>query len=167
MLAVRLTVRCNFFWRHPYFQFGEIGAWVVFSSNSLKAKIVGFSSKPESYKIPADELLSYHYIEWHLKRFWTLLKHFQQQSYISYFVTTAVSISELWKEHEFNPGLVREPSWQGLDDGEEDFCDGRGVVVKCARPASPDGTLHRGIEAWVNYSLQGRPHAEFKKAQAK
>ena len=145
----------------------EIGALVVFLSNSQKAEIVGFSSKPESYKIPADELLSYHYIEWHLKRFRTLWKQFQQQSYISYFATTAVSISELWKEHEFNPGFVRESPWQRLDDGEEDFGDGRGVVIKCARPASPDGTLHCGIEAWVNYSLQGRPYAEFKKAEAK
>ena len=135
---------------------------MYFLPTPREAEIVGFSSKPEIYKIPEDEPLSYHYIEWHLKRFWTLLKHFQQQSYISYFVTTAVSISELWKEHEFKPGLVRNPPWQGLDDGEEDFGDDGRVVVKCARPARPDGALHRGIEALVIYSLEGRPHAEFK-----
>ena len=82
------------------------------------------------------------------------------------FSTTEVSTSELWKEHEFKPGLVRNPPWQGLDDGEEDFGDDGRVVVKCARPARPDGALHRGIEALVIYSLEGRPHAEFKKAQA-
>ena len=60
-------------------EISEIGAIVVFSSNSREAEIVGFSSKPEIYKIPEDEPLSYHYIEWHLKRFWTLLKHFQQR----------------------------------------------------------------------------------------
>ena len=140
---------------------------MYFLPTPREAEIVGFSSKPESYKIPADELLSYHYIEWHLKRFWTLLKHFQEQSYISYFAVTAVSISELWKEHEFNPGLVGNPPRQRLDDGEEDFGDDGRVVVKCARFSRPDGSLHRGIEAWVNYSLEGMPHAEFKKAQAK
>ena len=145
----------------------EIGAFVVFSSNSREAEIVGFSSKPEIYKIPEDEPLSYHYIEWRLKRFWTLLKHFQQRRQtilgnIFSFSATEVSTSELWKEHEFKPGLVRNPPWQGLDDSEEDFGDDGRVVVKCARPARPDGALHRGIEALVIYSLEGRPHAEFK-----
>ena len=79
---------------------------------------------------------------------------------------TDFSILELWEEHEFNPGLVRNPPWQCLDDGEEDFGDGGRVVVKCARFSQPDGSLHRGIEAWVNYLLEGRPHAEFKKGQA-
>ena len=99
-----------------------------------------------------------------------------------------VSISELWKKHQLEPGLVRNLPWQRLrrlnrifrviflhhcqrhwhdshrphlDDSEEDFGDGWGVVVKRAWSVRPDRVLHRGIEAWVNDSLEGRPRAEF------
>ena len=54
-----------------------------------------------------------------------------------------------------------------LDDSEEDFGDGWGVVVKRAWSVRPDRVLHRGIEAWVNNSLEGRPRAEFKKVKVK
>ena len=45
--------------------------WLYFRP-IVVAEIVGFSSKPETSKIPLDELLSYHYIEWHLKWLRTL-----------------------------------------------------------------------------------------------
>ena len=82
---------------------------------------------------------------------------------ILFFSSSEVSTSELWKEHEFKPGLIGKPPWQGLDHSEEDFGDDRRVVVKWTRLARTDGALHRGIKAGVNYSLERRPHAEFKK----
>ena len=98
------------------------------------------------------------------------LRHFlwRRQKYLSNTFlfspsTKVLAPLELGKEHELESGLVSHPPGQGLDDGEENLGDCGGVVVELPRSLRSHRVLHRGVEAGVNYPLEGRPSAEFKK----
>ena len=98
------------------------------------------------------------------------LRHFlwRKQKYLSKTFlfspsTKVLAPLELGKEHELESGLVSHPPWQGLDDGEENLGDCGGVVVELPRSLRSHRVLHRGVEAGVNYPLEGRPSTEFKK----
>ena len=98
------------------------------------------------------------------------LRHFlwRRQKYLSktflFSPSTKVSAPlELRKEHELESSLVSHPPGQGLDDGEENLGDCGRVVVDLPRFLRSHRVLHRGVEAGVNYPLEGRPSTEFKK----